>query len=157
MNQIIKDFNARLAYLGCTKQELADKICKEISTVTKQLDPKVSNPQLSTLVQYAEALGGELHFVTPESLKAMQDADVSSFRERLNEMGTEITYLKQRVAYLERLTAEKDAKIGELEDEIADRNRIIARKEEIIDEKDKTIARKDAKLSQLIDRMLENK
>ena len=154
MNQIIKDFNARLAYLGWTKQELAERVHKEASTVSKQLDPKTSNPQLSTLVLFAEALGGELQFVTKESARAAEEADVSSYRNRLSEMGTEISYLRQRVSYLEKLVEEKNEKIKRRDWTIAERESTIEKKEQIIEEKDKTIARKDAKISELFDRIL---
>jgi len=153
LNNIIRDFNSRLAFLGWTKQELADKVHKELSTVSKQLDPKTSNLQLSTLELYAEILGGTLAFLTPESIKAMQDADVSSYRDRLVKLDTEIEYLRGRVRFLEGLVQEKKDDIVKKEKQLEEKERIIARKDAMIEEKDRTIDRKDRRLAEYIDEL----
>ena len=153
MSNIIRDFNSRLAFLGLSKQALADKVHKEISTVSKQLDPNNSNLQLSTLEMYAEALGGSIAFLTPESIKAMQDSDVSDYRDRLIKMDTELEYLQGRVRFLEKLVQEKKEEIARKEAIIEEKERIIARKDAIIEEKDRTIERKDKRLADYIDEL----
>jgi len=157
LSNIIRDLNSRLAFLGWTKQELADKVHKEVSTVSKQMDPKNSNLQLSTLEMYAEILGGELAFLTPESIKAMQDADVTNYRDRLIKMDTELEYLQGRVRFLEKLVEEKKEEIARRDAIITEKERVISRKDAIIEEKDRTIERKDKRLAEFIDELRAHK
>lgn len=154
MNQIIRDFNSRIAMLGLTKQEIADKIHKDLSTVNKQLDPKTSNPQLSTLIQYAELLGGAIHFATPESIQAMEDVNLSAYRDRLQDMGNEVEALREKINALETLITEKNAKIQRRETIIAEQTETMKRLWAIIARKDEDIARKDKRIAQLLDRIL---
>ena len=154
MHQIIDDFNARIAFLGISRQELAEKIHKELTTVNAQLNVKISNPKLSTLLQYCEALGGELQFVTPESEKAMNDASVIAYRKRLQEMGSELNTLRDRIAALEALVEEKDAKLQRRDATIAEHVETAKRLRAIINRKEEDISRKDARIAQLMDKIL---
>lgn len=153
MSQLIRDFKSRMSVLGWKDTDLADKIHKDPSTIKKQLDPKTSNPQLSNLEMMAEALGGSIAFITPETEKALNDADVTAWRNRVSELTSEVERLRERVASLETLLAEKIAKIQKRDEIIAKRDETISHKDEIIEEKDRTIARKDAKLSEFVDRL----
>lgn len=153
MSQIINDFKARMAVLGWKQQDLADRLHKDISTIAKQLDPKTSNPQLSTLEMMAEALGGSIAFITSETEKAMMDADVTAWRNQVAALSSEVEYLRERVNILEPMLAEKTMKIQKRDEIIAKRDETISHKDEVIEEKDRTIARKDAKLSEFIDRL----
>lgn len=153
MSQLIRDFKSRMSVLGWKDTDLADKIHKDPSTIKKQLDPKTSNPQLSNLEMMAEALGGSIAFITPETEKALNDADVTAWRNRVSELTSEVDRLRERVASLETLLAEKIAKIQKRDEIIAKRDETISHKDEIIEEKDRTIARKDAKLSEFVDRL----
>jgi len=154
LNQIIRDFNSRIAFLGLTKQEIADRIHKDLSTVNQQLNPKVSNPQLSTLIQYAELLGGALHFVTPESAKAIEDANISAYRDRLQELGHEVASLKDQINAQKTLLTEKDSKLQRREETIKQHEETMYRLRRIIDRKEEDIARKDKRIAQLMDKIL---
>lgn len=153
MSQLIRDLKSRMTVLGWKDTDLADKLHKDPSTIKKQLDPKTSNPQLSTLEMMAEALGGSIAFITPETEKAMMDADVTTWRNQVAALSTEVEYLRGRVSSLEALLAEKTAKIQKRDEVIAKRDETISHKDAIIEEKDRTIARKDAKLSEFVDRL----
>lgn len=154
MNQIIRDFNSRIAFLGLTRQKLADMLHKDLSTINKQLDPNTSNPQLFTLVQIAEALGGALHFVTPDSIKAIEDTNLSAYRDRLQELGNEVASLKDQINALETLLTEKDSKLQRREETIKQHEETMYRLRRIIDRKEEDIARKDKRIAQLMDRIL---
>lgn len=144
---VIRDLNARRIFLNISRQQLADKVHKDISTVNKQLDPNNGNMQLATLCEYAEALGGKIVFMSDDALLEMSSSDVSTMRMRMAELGQQNETLIKQVQHQERIIEEKDKRIAAL-------RAVVVRKDEQIEEKDKAIVRKDKRLDDLYDRLL---
>lgn len=152
-NRLLRDINSRIAFLGLKRGDLSARLRKDGSSIMRQLDEENGNPQLSSLVAIADAIGAEIVLSTPEMQQAMQDANVEGYRNKIVELDTEVKYLRDRVAYLEGIVVEKTTKIQKRDEVIAKRDETISHKDAIIEEKDRTIARKDAKLSEFVDRL----
>lgn len=150
-NRLLRDINSRIAFLGLKRSEIAARLHKDASSIFRQLDEESGNPQLSSLVAIADAIGAEIVLSTPEMQKALQDANVEEYRNKIIEFDAEIKHLRERVSYLESVVVEKTAKIQKRDEIIAKRDETISHKDAIIEEKDRTIARKDAKLSEFVD------
>ena len=58
-------FEARMADLSMTQQDLADKIGMQQAHISKLLLGKVADPRWSTIQRICDALGVRVQFVTP--------------------------------------------------------------------------------------------
>lgn len=85
--KIISDFKARRLALGLSVQDLAASVHKDESTVKKQLSDKSSTGmQLSTALEYANALEGTLQFVTFEEQATKSSVEIDLLNHRLAEL-----------------------------------------------------------------------
>lgn len=132
MSNVIQQFNARMQYIGMTKQQLANAVQKTLETVKKQFSEGRSNMTLATMEEYANALGGEICFITGEIKEILEDANASGLRERIVALGEENQKLKEQVDILIRTMAERDEMLKH------ERQRI-EHKDEIIEQKDERI------------------
>lgn len=126
---VVIDMNAHRQAIGMTKQQLADKMHKDVSVVGKQIsENKRSNLMLFNAYEFAEALGGGVKFLTDEQiadLEKIEDlkaavADADKLREENERLKTENT---QAIERINRLKAKLSAK-----DEAVDRKDILLNK-----------------------------
>lgn len=139
--KIISDFKARRLALGLSVQDLAARVHKDESTVKKQLSDKSSTGmQLSTALEYANALEGTLQFVTFEEQATKSSVEIDLLNHRLAEQAKHIEYLTDKLDG-------KDDTIRSLRDQNAElQNQLIRSTNDI--------ARKDKKLAELIDSVI---
>ena len=127
MSNVLADIESRRAKLGLSRQELADRIHKDISTVNKQLsDARGASMTLRTAEDYAAALGGEIIMITDDAKKELYDKELTPLRDTITEQARELDRLKAELAHRDKLikTLEmaldacnrKDAKIAQLYD-----------------------------------------
>ena len=120
--QIIDDLNSRRLLLNMSQQDLADAAFMSKSTVSRALDPEKGNPKIRDVVSMAQAMNAEITIMTPETKKALENSDVTFYREaiikaegqiedlihQLEYRKTVIEDFKRRVAsYEEKLDSEK--------------------------------------------------
>jgi MarR-like DNA-binding transcriptional regulator SgrR of sgrS sRNA len=79
MNRVFDDVKSLMALKGMSIDTLAATLYKEPASIRKQLNPVSANPQLSTLVQIASAIGGEVRVLPVDS----EDESVEAYRNRL--------------------------------------------------------------------------
>ena len=126
-------------YRGLNCRSLGEKVMKDAATVSRQLDPEHSNPTVATILEYAEAMDATIVVMTKEAAKAIENSDISEYRKRISELGSEIERLKAETARLNGSIARRDAIMSDQRDQIARLNRIVDRKEEDIHSKDAEI------------------
>lgn len=149
MNTILQDLNARRVMLGKSWNDLAEICQKEPSTVKKQLDPS-SNPTLATLIQIARALNAEIRMVTPESIEASVNADVQSYRDRLNELQAEIDLLTAQRDTLKAQHEDLTARFKRQEDLIEEQHGELRSKDKTLRTMYASIEEKDVVIKQLL-------
>ena len=143
MMQLLHDIKAVMLYKKVSTQKLAELIHKDPTTIARQLDPEKGNPQLVSIVQIVDALGARLVVETEESVKAIQESNVTAYRDRITEMGAEIARLREKLE-------DRDARIARRDKIIEEQKEVIARQDHIIDVKEADIHRKDAVIAQHI-------
>ena len=79
MNRVIDDIKSLMALKSMSVDTLAATLYKEPASIRKQLNPVSANPQLSTLVQIATALGGEVRVLPQDS----EDESIDAYRTKL--------------------------------------------------------------------------
>lgn len=132
---VISQIIARLGELKLTRQALADIMCKDITTIKKQLTETRGNLSLLTVYDYAEALGGCITFLTDEELADLQN--VALLRAQLAEASKNAEtqgLLAQENAALKAKIEKLEAKIEKLETRIDIKEDAISRKDRIIHE-----------------------
>jgi transcriptional regulator with XRE-family HTH domain len=68
-----------MALKGMSVDTLAAKLYKEPASIRRQLNPLSANPQLSTLVQIAGVLDGEVRVIPADS----EDESIEAYRNKL--------------------------------------------------------------------------
>lgn len=149
MMRLLQDIKSYMIFLKVSNQKLADKLHKDVKTLQKQLSSG-ANPTLATIIEITDALGAKVVLETPESIKAVEDADVFAFRERIRELGAEVEKLSVEVSRLREQIADKDARIERRDKIIEEQKEMMARKDRILDYKEEDIHRKDAVIAQHI-------
>lgn len=140
--KIIADLKARRLSLGLSISDLAERVHKDESTVKKQLSEKtVTGLQLSTVLEYANALEGTLQFITYEEQVQKPTMEIDLLNHRLAEQAKHIEYLQDKLDG-------KDETIHEL------RYMNNSLQEQLIRSAN-DIARKDKKLAELIDSVVD--
>lgn len=147
MMQLLRDIRAVMLYKKISVSKLAEMLHKEPPTLFRQLDPEKGNPNLASIVQIVDAIGARLVIETDESLKAIEESDVSEYRARIVEMGAEISRLRDAVA-------DKDARIARRDELLEDQKRMLAIKDEDIHRKDAALARLIAKQEELYEKLM---
>lgn len=146
MMQLLKDIRAVMLYKKISVSKLAESLHKDSGTLFRQLDPEKGNPQLATIIEIVNAIGARLVVETDESLKAIEESDVSEYRARIVEMGAEISRLRDALA-------DKNARIARRDELLEEQRRAIAIKDEDIHRKDAALARMIAKQEELYERL----
>ena len=139
--KIIADINARRTALGLSMNDLAERVHKDVSTVKKQLSEKsATGLQFATLMEYANAVEGDIKFITFEELSATPSVEIDILNSRLAEQANHIKYLEEKLDG-------KDDTISLLREMNANLQSQLIRSTD-------DIARKDRKLAELIDSVL---
>lgn len=100
---LMSDMSDFLARSGSSKQELADKMYLDLSTVRKQLSGQDANITLQTVYRYADALGGSVRFLTDAQCEALDG--VGMHAEELDRAVKELSAERDRLqAQLAQLT-----------------------------------------------------
>lgn len=130
---IVQALEARRITLKMSRQELADKVHKDASTVAKQFSGGGSNMQLATLIEYANALDGAIVFQTAAEMADYNESAVAEMRQRILEMEQQRNALVAQVNALQEELSAKTQRIEKLKERIKDGREVIARKDDLID------------------------
>ena len=149
MMRLLQDIKSYMIFSKISNQKLADKLHKDVKTIQRQLG-SCANPTLATIIEITDALGAKVVLETPESIKAVEEADVFAFRERIRELGGEVERLSAEVLRLRETIVDKDARITRRDKIIEEQKEVIAKQDHIIDVKEADIHRKDAVIAQYI-------
>lgn len=131
---LVKSLEARRYIMGLSRQELADRVHKEPGTVAKQLSGNGANMQLTTLCEYAEALGGAIVFRTAAELADYSEAAVAELKGRLAELEQEREALLEQVKSLQAEVARRSERIEKLRATIAKKDELCERKDALIEQ-----------------------
>lgn len=131
---VVKELEARRILLKLSRQDIADRVHKDVSTVTKQLSPSNPNLQLSTLCEYAEALDGAIVFRATEDLAKNNENAAEELRNRLLELEQQRSALTAQLNALKEEIAAKDQRIEKLRGAIEKKNAAIERKDNLIEQ-----------------------
>ena len=154
MMQLLTDLKAVMLVRKMSMQKLADKIHKDVTTVAKQLDPNKGNPTLASIIQIADALDARLVVETEESMRAVEESDVSAYRDKIVEQGAEIARLHEELGRLREAVADRDARIAKRDVMLEDRKKMILAKDEDIRRKDAALAKLIAKQEELYEKLM---
>lgn len=138
-SKVISELRARRVALGLSIADLAERVHKDESTVKKQLSEK-AGLQLSTALEYANALEGTLQFVSFEEQVAQPSVAIELLNHRLAEQAKHIEYLEDKLDG-------KDETISAL------RELNVALQEQML-RSTADIARKDKKLAEMVDSVI---
>ena len=130
---IVQALEARRITLKMSRQDLADKVHKDASTVAKQFSGSGSNMQLATLIEYANALDGAIVFLASAEMDDYNVSAVTELRQRILEMEQQRNALTAQLNALQEELASKTKRIETLKERIKDGREVIARKDELID------------------------
>lgn len=130
---IVQALEARRITLKMSRQDLADKVHKDASTVAKQFSGGGSNMQLATLIEYANALDGAIVFLTSAEMDDYNVSAVTEMRQRILEMEQQRNALTAQLNALQEELASKTKRIETLKERIKNGREVIARKDELID------------------------
>lgn len=154
--KVIKSLNEQRIKAGITWDYIANKTHKSVETVKRQM-AETANPQLDTLVELAQALGGDIYFLTAEQaidldgkemelaleqVKLLQEQNtqlvdmLQSKDELLNERYQRIVEQDKEV---ERVRADNDRKTAYLRTQIAEQAELLKKKEAAIERKDELL------------------
>ena len=150
MNQLLSDIKSYMVFKKVSMQKLGDMIHKDMATVAKQLDVNRGNPNLANIDMIVRALGGRIVLETPESINALETADLTEHRYRIKELGLEVDRLREEIARLRDVIADKDERI-------ARRDKIMAEQNEAISRLRHAVEQKDAMISKAMDALLEKR
>ena len=143
MMQLLKDIRAVMLFKKISVSKLAETLRKDSGTLFRQLDPEKGNPQLATIVEIVNAIGARLVVETDESLKAIEESDVSEYRARIVEMGAEISRLRDMIA-------DKDSRIARRDKIIEEQKETISHISHLLDVKEEDLHKRDAIIGQCI-------
>ena len=131
---LVKSLEARRYIMGLSRQELADRVHKEPGTVAKQLSGNGANMQLTTLCEYAEALGGAIVFRTAAELADYSEAAVAELKGRIVELEQERSNLIEQVQLLQTELTKRVERVEKLRATIAKRDEAAERKDALIEQ-----------------------
>ena len=123
--QVLEDMVAQMKHLGISYDTLSKMLFVDVNTVKKTITPGKGNPTLSTLKKYAASLGGEVVFLTAESIHAMQDNDVSVLNATLKDSIAQVDALKAELEAAKQRMEEKDKLLESLSKQLVARDEII--------------------------------
>lgn len=127
--QIIDDLNSRRLLLNMSQQDLADAAFMSKSTVSRALDPEKGNPKIRDVVSMAKAMNAEITIMTPETKKALENSDVTFYREAIIKAEGQIEDLSHQLEYrkvvIEELKRRASSSEEKLENEKAWNRRLV--------------------------------
>ena len=121
--KIIDDLNSRRALLSMSQQDLADAAFMSKSTVSRALDPEKGNPKIRDVVAMANAMNAELTIMTPETKLALENSDVTFYREAIIKAEGQIEDLKHQVDFRQKAIDELIAREAVLEEKLESEQR----------------------------------
>lgn len=96
---------------GLSQQDIADLSGRDRAAVAHQLFDVNSNPTLSTLEAYEDALDAEVRFVPRESLAIQKYAHISELHSEIEQLKIENAILKKEIELKEQYTARMRARV----------------------------------------------
>lgn len=155
--KVIKSLNEQRIKAGITWDYIANKTHKSVETVKRQM-AETANPQLDTLVELAQALGGNIYFLTAEQAIDLDGKEMELALEQvklLQEQNTQLVNMLQskdellNERYLriveqdkevERVRADNDKKVAYLRAQIEEQAQLLRKKEGAIERKDELLS-----------------
>lgn len=101
--KIIDDLNSRRLLLKMSQQDLADAAFMSKSTVSRALDPETGNPKIRDVVAMARAMDADLTIMTPETKMALENSDVTFYREAIIKAEGQIEDLSHQLEYRQKV------------------------------------------------------
>lgn len=154
--KVTKSLNEQRIKAGITWDYIANKTHKSVETVKRQM-AETANPQLDTLVELAQALGGDIYFLTAEQAIDLDGKEMELALEQvklLQEQNTQLVNMLQskdellNERYLriveqdkevERVRADNDKKVAYLRAQIEEQAQLLSKKEDAIERKDELL------------------
>ena len=101
-----------------SQQDLADAAFMSKSTVSRALDPKKGNPKIRDVVAMAKAMGADLTIMTPETKLALENSDVTFYREAIIKAEGQIENLNQQNDNRQQVIDHLKAKVASAEEKL---------------------------------------
>lgn len=101
--KIIDDLNSQRLLLKMSQQDLADAAFMSKSTVSRALDPETGNPKIRDVVAMARAMDADLTIMTPETKMALENSDVTFYREAIIKAEGQIEDLSHQLEYRQKV------------------------------------------------------
>lgn len=101
--KIIDDLNSQRLLLKMSQQDLADAAFMSKSTVSRALDPETGNPKIRDVVAMARAMDADLTIMTPETKMALENSDVTFYREAIIKAEGQIENLSHQLEYRQKV------------------------------------------------------
>lgn len=101
--KIIDDLNSRRLLLKMSQQDLADATFMSKSTVSRALDPETGNHKIRDVVAMAKAMDADLTIMTPETKMALENSDVTFYREAIIKAEGQIEDLSHQLEYRQKV------------------------------------------------------
>lgn len=101
--KIIDDLNSRRLLLKMSQQDLADAAFMSKSTVSRALDPETGNPKIRDVVAMARAMDADLTIMTPETKMALENSDVTFYREAIIKAEGQVEDLSHQLEYRQKV------------------------------------------------------
>lgn len=119
MRDALKELKCRREKIGVSWQAMAEQTQRDARTAMRQLDD-TANPTLETLEQYAQALGGGIHFVPNDwkisSAGAERDQEtITAQAEEIGRLKAENAALSQRIERQNIILEQRLRRIDELQ------------------------------------------
>lgn len=86
-----------------SQQDLADAAFMSKSTVSRALDPETGNPKIRDVVAMAKAMDADLTIMTPETKMALENSDVTFYREAIIKAEGQIEDLSHQLEYRQKI------------------------------------------------------
>ena len=113
--KIIDDLNSRRLLLKMSQQDLADATFMSKSTVSRALDPETGNPKIRDVVAMARAMDADLTIMTPETKMALENSDVTFYREAIIKAEGQIEDLSHQLEYRQKVIEDFKRRIDSYE------------------------------------------
>ena len=113
--KIIDDLNSQRLLLKMSQQDLADAAFMSKSTVSRALDPETGNPKIRDVVAMARAMDADLTIMTPETKMALENSDVTFYREAIIKAEGQIEDLSHQLEYRQKVIEDFKRRIDSYE------------------------------------------
>ena len=129
MHRTIAEANDLIRRRGLSLDRIADLVGKDRTAVFRQIGSEAANPTVSTLSEYEDALGAELHLVEKDICYFLREENTNDLRAKAISQVETISQLKAELQIQRDLAEQRLAHCRELDAQIAMLNEQINEKD----------------------------